>query len=253
MRALQLYEPLFLALCRINRLARNGVALSYREVRSDILSILTDIELKADDDPVLREHYRVLKTPINYFIDDSIAQSKLPFARQWHDERLGYEKDGLAGDEAFFDYLDEALKVPPSASQSERLLVYYVCLGLGFQGFYFNQPERLRQYMRQLHGIIRPFLVEDSVPRLVPQAYQFTDQRDFARPPKMGAFALLAGVVCLLLGAIPLFYLRQEEILSKVSLDLRQLRESYQGTDKTLHARQTPLPAPPKPVQAEEE
>jgi cytochrome bd-type quinol oxidase subunit 1 len=41
----------------------------------------------------------------------------------------------LAGDEKFFDLLEETLN-DSSEDASERLAVYYTCLGLGFMGMY---------------------------------------------------------------------------------------------------------------------
>jgi type VI protein secretion system component VasF len=229
MTALKLYEPLLNYVCKVNRLVRNGVPLSFGQVRGEVLGLLGDADEKAENDPILRDHHRTLRAPITYFIDDVFAQGRYPFANRWHEARIGYVKDGLAGDEAFFDYLDEALRQPPSETLSERLLVYYTCLGLGFEGFYFNQPDRLRQYMKALEPAIRHYLVDDGVPRLVPQAYEYTDQRDFVRPPELKKALLLAGVLCLLLAGIPLFMYLAQQILQNEDPALRQIYESHQG------------------------
>jgi type VI protein secretion system component VasF len=229
MTALKLYEPLILYVCKVNRLVRHGVPLAFGQVRGEVLGLLGDADALAETDPVLRDHHRALRAPITYFIDDIFAQGRYSFASRWHENRLGYVKDGLAGDEAFFDYLDGALKQPPSESLSERLLVYYTCLGLGFEGFYFNQPDRLRQYMKALEPGIRHLLVDDGVPRLVPQAYEHTDQRDFVKPPELKKSLLLAGVLCLLLAGIPLFLWLSRQILQNEDPALRQIYESHQG------------------------
>lgn len=229
MTALKLYEPLILYVCKVNRLVRNGVPLAFGQVRGEVLGLLGDADALAETDPVLRDHHRALRAPITYFIDDIFAQGRYSFASRWHENRLGYVKDGLAGDEAFFDYLDAALKQPPSETLSERLLVYYTCLGLGFEGFYFNQPDRLRQYMKALEPAIRHLLVDDSVPRLVPQAYEHTDLRDFVKPPELKKSLLLAGVLCLLLAGIPLFLWLSRQILQNEDPALKQIYESHQG------------------------
>ena len=106
MKALRLYEPLFQYLCRVNRLAQGGYRWEYPEVRREVMNQLTSIRAAADRDPELREHERLLRTPMNYVIDGLIVRNKhLPFSGgdgPWHEKRLGYKKDGLAGDEAFF-------------------------------------------------------------------------------------------------------------------------------------------------------
>lgn len=234
MKALLLYDPLLQYLCQVNRLARSGAPLSYGDVRGKIMGLLGNIEQRANEDPTLQEHVRHLKTPLNYFVDDVISQNqRLAFAKRWHTERLGFAKDGLAGDEAFFtNHLDKELQQPPSKALAERLLVYYVCLGLGFQGYFFNDPERLRNYMRQIVPAIRPWLVEHTVERLVPQTYKFTDTRDFVRPPELRSSILLAGVVSLLLAGLPIYAWLAKSLVENLEnqIHLREINESHQGT-----------------------
>ena len=229
MRALQLYEPLLTHMCKVNRLARNGVSLSYGEVRGEVMRLLANVDAAANNDAHLRDHVRALKAPINYFIDDVIAQSRLSFAKRWHEERLGYEKDGLAGDEAFFDFLDEALRKPPSGALAEQLLVYHTCIGLGFEGFYFNNPDRLRAYMRAMQPAIRQFVVEDSVPLMVPQPYNHTDTRDFVKPPKLSRALIVAGLLAMLAAGLPLYFWMGENLADTGTKQLREILESHQG------------------------
>lgn len=231
MKAEELYEPVFLCVCKVNRLARNGVPLSYPEVRSEILSILAEIDVKSEEDPYLREQVKALRAPINYFVDDLIVQSGLPFAGKWHEERLGYEKDGLAGDEAFFDCLDATLALPPSDAVADRLAVYYTCLGLGFQGFYFNQPDKLRDYMKRIKPSIRHLMLEDDQEYLTPQAYEATDTRDFVRPPRQKTLALAASLLCLLFAAIPTYMYLHEKVRGSIPEDLKQILHSHQGDE----------------------
>lgn len=233
MKALLLYEPLFQYLCQVNRWARVGAPLSYGMVRTKVTGILAEIEKKASEDPHLTDHVRHLKTPVNYFVDDMISQNpKLSFATRWHEERLGYEKDALTGDEAFFkNHLDKELSQQPSKPLAERLLVYYVCLGLGFQGYFFNEPDKLREYMRRILPSIRHWLVENTAEQLMPQAYQHTDTRDFVRPPELKKSLLLAGVCCLLLAGLPLYALLAHHLVGTLEKQrhLREINESHQG------------------------
>jgi type VI protein secretion system component VasF len=233
MKALLLFDPLLQYLCQVNRLARCGAPLSYGDVRSKVTALLSEIDRRAESDPYLMEHLRILKTPVTYFVDDMMAQNpRLAFAKRWHSERMGFVKDGLAGDDAFFlNHLDPELKKSPSKAVAERLLVYYVCIGLGFQGRYFNEPARLKDYMRQLVPSIRPWLTEDTVERLMPQPYQHTDTRDFVRPPELKKSILLAGICCLLLAGIPLYSLLAKYLVNNLEnqIHLREINESHQG------------------------
>ena len=231
MKALDLYEPVFQYVTYLNRHARNGVPFAFAQVRGEILTRLAAVEKRAEEDAALRDHVRELKAPMNYFIDHMIAQNQsLPFAQRWLKECLGFREDGLAGDEAFFDYLNEALRQPPSQPLAERLLVYYTCLGLGFEGFFFSKPEKLKEYMRSLTPAVRQWLVEDTVDHLVPQAYQYTDRRSFTRPPRVRKALILAGVLALLLAGIPLYVWIARDLVEQVSQQehMREINESAQ-------------------------
>ena len=48
MNALRLYEPLLLYVCKVNRLVRNGVPLSFGQVRGEVLGLLGDADAKAE-------------------------------------------------------------------------------------------------------------------------------------------------------------------------------------------------------------
>ncbi|HEY3897603.1 MAG TPA: DotU family type IV/VI secretion system protein [Chthoniobacter sp.] len=233
MKALLLYEPLFQYLCKLNRLVRGGYAPVYADVRRETMGILAQISMDAEEDPALRDHLRSLKAPMNYVIDGLIVQNKrISFRTRWHEERLGFRKDGLAGDEVFFtENLDPLLNEPPSAIGAERLLVYYVALGLGFQGYYFQSPDKLRDYMKRIHPAVQHWLVETRVDRLVPQAYDFTDQRDLTRPPKLKWMVLLAGLVALILSAVPLYWWLARSVVQHADeqIHLREIHESHQG------------------------
>ena len=232
MRALQLYDPVFQYLCHVNRHARNQAPFSYQQVRQELENRLRLVDQQANDDPGLREQVRLLKGPVNYFIDHMIAQSRLPFARKWLKEAFGYREDGLAGDDAFFLCLNDELRKQPSADLAERLLVYYVCLGLGFQGGFFNDPGKLQEYMRSLKPAVNRWLLDDSAERLVPQAYEHTNRRNFIRPPKLNRALLLAGLVALLCAGVPLYAWLANDLVTKIAQkdNLREINESRQGT-----------------------
>ena len=233
MKALLLFEPLFQYVCEVNRLSRNGFPREYAEVRKEILNRMSEISDRADADVELREHFRVLKTPVIFAIDDLLVENRnLPWWRLWNDKRLGFVKDGLAGSEAFFvEYLDPALKAAPSLEGAEQMLVYYVCLGIGFQGYLFDQPEKLRAYMKAMRPAVAQWLVDDRVEHLLPQAYLYTNRRELARPPELKWALLLAGVVAILLMGLPLYWWMATDLINQMerNIDLREINESNQG------------------------
>jgi type IV/VI secretion system ImpK/VasF family protein len=214
---LQLIEPLFQYVCRLNRLARRGplaksgdttsfiaraaaganappVAAMLNDVvvRSEIKALLEDIQSKAAADLHLAQQAQKIDLPLVFFVDSMVAESKLPFASQWNQNRLAYDRQELAGDEKFFDLLDEALK-EKGEDAAERLAVFYVCIGLGFTGIYFNQPDLLRKTMLGLAPRIRHLVENDPSARFCPEAYQGVDSRNLVQPPssRMALAALL--------------------------------------------------------------
>ena len=62
--------------------------------------------------------------PLIFFVDSLISESTLPFAAEWNRKRLAYERNELAGDEKFFDFLDETLaeKGPDADERLVRVL-----------------------------------------------------------------------------------------------------------------------------------
>ena len=132
-----------------------------------------------------------------FFVDAMISESKLPWARKWSNDRLAFKRDELAGDEKFFDLLDATLK-DQSDEASERLAIYFTCIGLGFTGFYFSQPEYLRQKMQDISLRIRGYVESNSQARICPEAYDHTDARDLIEPPTGRVWLML--VVFLICG-----------------------------------------------------
>ncbi len=132
MTLLELTEPLFQYVCRLNRVARKsgiaptgettfltkgstlprGVSLDYGVVRNEIKAIFEDLRQKSAKDFRLSSQFNKIELALIFFVDALISESALRFAAQWNQNRLGYERNELAGDEKFFDLLEEDLKDP---------------------------------------------------------------------------------------------------------------------------------------------
>src|SRR6516164_4908403 len=155
MTILELCEPLFRKICLLNRLGRKGGgSLNYEPLRLEIEELFSQARQVSQEDAELRLQWQKLELPLIFFVDSMISESGLPLAPTWNRNRLAYDRKELAGDEKFFDLLDETL-ADPSDEASQRLLVYYTCIGLGFTGWYASQPEYLRGKMLDLSQRIR--------------------------------------------------------------------------------------------------
>ena len=127
----------------LNRIARRGgdEAIEYNSLSAEIVSLLDSIKKRAQSDPLLALEAQKLEMPVTFFVDSIIAESNLRCAAEWHKNRIAYMHNELAGDEKFFDLLDETLN-DPSPEASERLIIYFICIGLGFTGWY-AKPTRV--------------------------------------------------------------------------------------------------------------
>lgn len=217
MNLLELTEPIFQYVCRLNRLARKSggastgdtsiiakapgapvaprmASLDYAVVRSEVKAMFEDLIQKSNSDVRLNAQAKKMELPLLFFVDSMIAESSLPFAAQWNQNRLAYERNELAGDEKFFDLLEETMK-DSSEDASERLAVYYNCIGLGFTGIYFRQPEYLRKTMLTIAPRIRHLVEADQTAKICPDAYEGIDTRNLVQPP--GSKMVFVGILFL--------------------------------------------------------
>jgi type VI protein secretion system component VasF len=195
---------MFQYVCMLNRIARNpgGENMAYAPLRKIIEEMLAEMEEYAGRDPGLRQQFEKIKMPLIFFVDSMIAESRLTLARQWHQNRIAYGMNELAGDEKFYDHLDETLQeTGPEAD--ERLAIFYTCLGLGFTGWFAGQHEVLRGKMLAIgRRVPRELLDTQFNLRICPEAYEHLDLRNLVETPalKMATIGIFLGG--LLLAAI---------------------------------------------------
>ena len=210
MNLLELCEPLFQYVCILNRAGRKGGNLEYNSVRSRIKVILEDMRGQAAGDPRLNPQFKKMEQPLVFFVDSMIADSKVPFAKKWDQDRLAYSFNELAGDEKFFDLFDETLR-EQGDDATERLATYYTCIGLGFTGWYAGQPEYLRKKMLEVAPRIRHLIESDTTVRVCPEAYGNVDTRDLVEPPSSKMVVILIIFVVFMLTTLACnFFLFQQ-------------------------------------------
>lgn len=191
---LDLCEPLFQTICRLNRMGRKGSSGDFSTVRSEVESLFEKMSTTANRDLALGEQYRQVEMPLIFFVDSMISESSLPFAQEWNRRRMAYARNELAGDEKFFDLLDETLK-DTRAGADERLAIFYTCLGLGFTGWYTGQPEYLRKKMLELAPRVRNYVDADESALITPDAYEHTNSVNLPLPVSASLVPLLIIVV----------------------------------------------------------
>lgn len=248
MTLLELAEPIFLQICRLNRLARRAggsskqgdtgffvkesaltpsggnLSLDYAVVRSEIKALLEDFLNPPGDNRLLAAQAKKVELPLLFFIDSMISESGLKFAAQWNQNRLAYERNELAGDEKFFDLLEETIK-DSSEEASERLAIFYTCLGLGFTGIYFRQPELLRKSMLTIAPRIRKVLETDENARICADSYEGVDTRDLIQPPGSRMALVWAIFICLILATVSTYIILYRQASQNLSSALTTIEQ----------------------------
>jgi type IV/VI secretion system ImpK/VasF family protein len=204
MNLLDITEPLFQYVCRLNRVARKGATIDFETVRTEVRALFETMVTKSQNDVRLSKQYRDIELPLMFFLDSVISESRLHFAMEWNQHRLAFERQELAGDERFFEMLDETLKERGDES-AERLAVYYTCIGLGFSGWYSGQPEVLKRKMLELAPRIRGYIESDEAARICPDAYEHTNTTDLVLPPTSRIWPWVIGI-CVLILAVGVVY-----------------------------------------------
>jgi type VI protein secretion system component VasF len=226
MTLLELSEPLFLYICRLSRSARKGVRVEPSTVRNEVKAILGDMRSRAMADRALVSQFEKIELVYLFFVDFMVRECLGAAAKSW--QELAAERQELAGDERFFDMLDETLKEPGDAA-AERLVIYYVCIGLGFTGWYTGQPEYLRKKMLEISSRIRHVMDPDQMAKICPEAYDNVNTANLVEPPGrrlIGVGILLVGVLIVLFAAnIALYYHSKRQLTSA----LDGITESVRG------------------------
>ena len=205
----------------LNRMGRaQGSLTNYDQLRSEIEQLLAGVRNSAEADPALKGQWKQLELPLIFFIDSMISESGLAVAAKWNGNRLAYDRKELAGDEKFFDLLDETLN-DRSDEASQRLLVFYTCIGLGFTGWYSGQPEYLRGKMLDISQRIRSAMETDNTVRICPETYLNVDTRDLVEPPtsKLGGIAIVFAGLCLIVVMVEAYLFHAASLSLTASLN----------------------------------
>ena len=87
MTLLELCDPLFQYICRLNRAGRKGGHVEFTTVRSEVIGLFDELRNRSATDFKLASQFKAMEMPLIFFVDSLIAESKLPCARQWTKER----------------------------------------------------------------------------------------------------------------------------------------------------------------------
>lgn len=232
MNLLELTEPLFQHICRLNRAARKNAPSEYEAVRAEIRELFETMAEKSRSEHRLATQFQKIELPLIYFVDSVIAESRLHWAQEWNQNRLAFERQELAGDERFFELMDETI-AERGDDAAERLAIYYTCLGLGFTGWYSGQPEILKRKMVEVAPRIRSFVESDDAARICPSAYEHTNTANLPLP----VGTRLLGIVIVFVGLLLVVVVANIWLFRSSSSDLYQALENVSKNDPAAGAQ----------------
>lgn len=233
MTLLELCEPLFQYVCRLQRSARMGCTVEMDQVRSDITNIFNEMKANALTSPELPNQYDKVELPLIFFVDFMVKESALNISADWYE--LGRERNELAGDEKFFDLLDAEL-LDPSDAATQRLVIFYTCIGLGFTGVYTGQPENIKRLMSKISARVSGMMDADKRSFICPEAYENVDTRDFVEPPS----AKLVGIGITLIALIIIWAIAYLCLFKWTADDLTKSLDVINAQEKLPSVTQSP-------------
>jgi type VI protein secretion system component VasF len=140
----KLCNPVFLCVCNYWHLSCITNYVEREKFQRDITALLAEAKQKAEGDPLLAREYAWIEKPLVFFIDYMVKEGRFPFNQEWRELARNYNE--LSGDEKFFNLLSETLEYP---EHQNSFVLFYVMLGLGFDGAYRHNREYIEECMRR--------------------------------------------------------------------------------------------------------
>lgn len=231
MSLVDLCEPLFLEVCRVNRAVRKGaqgMATDPNRIRARIRTIIREIGDAAATNPELADPYQKIKNHLLYFVDYMMREALT--AVRW--PSLAEEYNCLAGDTEFFENQADGLEVTlhdQSRAATERLAVFYTCLGLGFEGMHAGDKDFLKQKIDEVLRRLHDFIETDERKKLCNQAYGCTDERPLVMPVRSSllgiSIALIGLIVVVLVFNGVSYYEKTKDLNHRVEDATHQLQQ----------------------------
>jgi type VI protein secretion system component VasF len=137
-------NPILTCICNYWQYVHIGNHPAKEKFQRDIEFLLEDAKEKAAKIPALSREYLKIERSLVFFIDYMVKEGDFPFSRDW--QVLARKYNELSGDEKFFNLLTDALNDPEAG---DSVSLYYIMLGLGFEGIYHNDREYIEETMKR--------------------------------------------------------------------------------------------------------
>ena len=208
-------RPLFTQVCDWSTQIEKGVAVDAATASSTMTAMMDQMRVSSRQQPELARQYLMVELPLLFFLD-YVMQELMGLDGKWNE--LAFERNELAGDEKFFDLLEQTLGNPTELA-TERVAVFYQCMALGFSGTYAPDPQELGRYFRRcaLRLGLAPELVETG--RVVPDAYKQIDVKGKSRRFNHRRWRW-AAIICF--GGFVAAYVMNQAIFRNDTIELRR-------------------------------
>jgi type VI protein secretion system component VasF len=137
-------NPVLACICNYWQYVHLGNHPAKEKFQGDIEFLLADARGKSARIPALSREYQRIEHSLVFFIDYMVKEGNFPFSQDWQVMARRYNE--LSGDEKFFDLLEEALN---NSESPDAVNLYYLMLGLGFEGMYRSNPEYLEEALKR--------------------------------------------------------------------------------------------------------
>ncbi|GHV91802.1 hypothetical protein AGMMS50268_23050 [Spirochaetia bacterium] len=137
-------NPILTCICNYWQYVHIGNHPAKEKFQGDIEYLLESAKEKAAKIPSLSREYLKIEHSLVFFIDYMVKEGEFPFSRDW--QVLARKYNELSGDEKFFNLLSDALN---ESEAGDSVSLYYIMLGLGFEGIYHNDREYIENTMKR--------------------------------------------------------------------------------------------------------
>ena len=194
----KLCHPIFQCLCNYWHLSCVSNMVEREPFLENVLVLLKEAEEKAGKDSLLEREFAWIEKPLVFFIDYMVKEGRFSFKDEWWELSRNYSE--LSGDEKFFDLLNETLENP---AFEKSVVLFYVMLGLGFDGAFRYNKKYIEQCMRLcMEKAVTDFdIYSEPILPPVKKKFSFLRKRKFTVKTALIASAIFM-IICFFINLI---------------------------------------------------
>ena len=152
-----LLQPLLSKLCKFYAFKQVGLEVPYEQLRGELTAELNALSLRCSSSPLLSQRYAQVEQVVIFFIDYTVKEGNFSYSARYEEMARAFHE--LSGDEKFFDLLERSLR---QGTDVELLKLFYLLLGLGFDGIFKRNRSYVHALMHQIKEQLPPTFAVQS-------------------------------------------------------------------------------------------